>query len=128
MGFGSVSSICALVLAPIQPIEKVNPQGTFHALNGGVSMVFVQLLLDGVMPQVPRLSLTLGLNGMLWSTAALYNLIMSRKPHRSTPSSFSANPSSVFALTLVTCLMRYSSRTRCETFASNTCQANCCGC
>src|SRR5262245_64005416 len=87
MGFRSVSSTCALVLALKPPNENVTPQVTCQASNGGVSMVFAQLLLGGVMPRVPRPSLTLGLNGTLWSTDALYALIMSRKPHRSTPSS-----------------------------------------
>ncbi len=91
-------------------------------------MVFAQLLLSTARPSVRRPSLTLGLNGMPVCTALLYSAIVRTNCSAFTPSSFCANSSIVLAVTLVICLMRYSSRCRCFTFWSKICQANWPGC
>src|SRR5437870_11798248 len=91
-------------------------------------MVTAQLDFGIGSPDVHRPSLTLGLNGTSRFTAALKALMVSSALAALTPSSFSHSSGSVAADTLVMRLMRYSSRSRCSTFLSNTCQQNCPGC
>ena len=75
-------------------------------------------------PSVRRPSLTLGLNLMPVRTALLYALIVSSARSAFTSSSFLTSSSSVSARTLVTCLIRYSSRSIGMIFLSKICQAN----
>ena len=79
-------------------------------------------------PSVPRPSFTVGSNATPVRTAALYAFTVRRNPAGSTSSSLPASASRVSAATLVTSRMRYSSRSRWATFASNTCHASCPGC
>ena len=87
-------------------------------------MRLAQFDLTGKIPSVPRPSLTLGLNGTDTCTASLYRLTSPRNVSASTPSSLRASSSRVSAVTRVTCLMWYSSRSSPVTLASKICQAN----
>jgi hypothetical protein len=75
-------------------------------------------------PSVRRPSLIAMLNGTSRCTALLYSRMVSSAFSAFTPSIFWHSSSSVFARTLVTCLMRYSSRNIGISFWSKTCHAN----
>src|SRR3972149_6241865 len=100
------------------------PQVVAYASNGGVSGGCAQFDFGGSMPTVLLPSFTVWSNGTSLRTAALYSRTVLRKLSAFTPSSFAASSSSVFALTLVMNLIRYSERRRLVPLESKTQYAN----